>query len=66
MNALINHPSVGSIWLEKATIKNGYVIGETWDNSETGSSYLSDDYTGQYITMSFPVTCIRKKENKNG
>lgn len=60
MDILINHPKFGSLWLENAKIKNHYVIGEVWDDSECGSPYLPMDYMGQYITMNFPISCIRK------
>jgi hypothetical protein len=62
MNVLINHPSVGSVWLMRAEIKDEYVTGEVLDTSECGSPYLPIDYPGQYETMWFPITCIRKKE----
>ena len=62
MDVLINHPNFGSIWLINVEIKNGYVIGEAWDNSGIGSPYLPDDYAGQFVTMNFPTTCIRKKK----
>ena len=64
MNVLISHPSVGSIWLTKAIIKEGYIIGEAWDTTNIGSSYLPIDYPGERSTMSFPITCIRKKEGE--
>ncbi len=55
---------VGSLWLSKAykTTVDGreYVIGDYWDTSEVGSSYLPDDYRGKEETMNFPATCIRK------
>jgi len=60
MRALINHPYFGSVWLSNATIKDGYVIGEAWDDSDVGSPYLPDDYMGQYTTLTFPISCIRK------
>jgi len=62
MKVLINHPSVGSVWLNSAIIKDGYVIGETWDYDAVGNPHLPIDYSGEYVTMNFPVTCIRKKE----
>jgi len=64
MNVLINHPNFGSIWLSNAKIEDGYVIGDVWDDSSVGSPYLSEDYMGQFITMNFPVSCIRKEEIK--
>lgn len=60
MGVLINHPQFGSLWLSNTKIKNGYVIGEAWDDSECGSPYLPNDYMGQLVTMNFPVSCIRK------
>ena len=62
MNVLINHPKFGSIWLSDATIEGNYVTGEAWDDTERGSPYLSDDYMGEYVTMNFPIGCIRKTE----
>ena len=64
MNVLINHPSVGSVWLENAYIKDDCVIGDVWDDSKHGSPYLPNDYYGEYVTMNFPISCIRKKEKK--
>ena len=64
MEVLINHPAFGSLWLVSAEIKNGYVTGETFDDSECGSPYLPDDYMGQWETMTFPVSCIRKTEGE--
>ena len=65
MDILINHPEVGSLWLENATIEidelgKKWVSGEVWDDTERGCPYLPDDYTGEYITMGFPASCIRK------
>lgn len=62
MNVLINHPCVGSVWLTRAVIKDGYVIGDVWDDEQAGSPYYPDDYSGEYTTMNFPITCIRKVE----
>lgn len=61
MNILINHPQFGSIWLSNAKIKDGFVEGEAWDNTKVGSTYMPDDYRGEWCTMNFPVSCIRKK-----
>jgi hypothetical protein len=56
--ALVNHPFFGSVWLEHARIEGDYVIGDAW---ERGSSWnMPDDYTGEYTTMNFPKSCIRK------
>ena len=66
MEVLINHPKFGSLWLEHCEIKKGedgkeYVIGETWDITEMGNPNLPMDYVGEYITLNFPVSCIRKR-----
>ena len=65
MDVLINHPQFGSLWLSKATIKRGHVTGEAWDNTDVGSPYLPDDYMGEYITLSFPITCIRQRKTQD-
>lgn len=67
MDALVNHPHVGSVWLSDCVIVHGddgkeYVVGEAWDESDVGSPYLPDDYRGEPVTMNFPATCIRKME----
>lgn len=62
MNVLINHPKFGSFWLLDAEIKNNNVVGNVFDTTDIGSSYLPDDYNGELITMNFPITCIRKTE----
>ena len=64
MDILINHPSVGSIWLSRCKIKDGFIVGDVWDTSQCGSGYYPDDYMGEWFTMSFPVSCIRKKVAK--
>ena len=64
MQILINHPCFGSVWLSNAKIEGDYVIGDAWDDSDVGSPYLPDDYMGQPMTMSFPISCIRKKEEQ--
>ena len=61
MRALVNHPEVGSVWLDNARIEDGFVVGEAWDHSDMGSPYLPDDYTGQRVTLHFPKSCIRKQ-----
>ena len=60
--ALVCHPSVGSVWLRNAVVQDGYVVGEVLDTSTVGSSYLPDDYRGEYVLMNFPVSCVRKWE----
>ena len=60
MDVLINHPQFGSIWLSDAKIEGKYVIGEAWDATGVGSPLLPDDYRGEFVTMNFPITCIRK------
>ena len=62
-DVLVNHPYFGSLWLSDCYIKDGYIIGETWDDGEVGSPYFPDDYRGQPVTMNFPVSCIRKDPN---
>ena len=62
MNVLINHPNFGSLWLLDAKIKGKYVIGDVWDESGIGSPYLPDTWIGEFNTMNFPITCIRKTE----
>ena len=62
MNVLITHPAFGSIWLENAEYQGNYVVGDAWDNGDVGSSYMPCDYRGEYSTMNFPRTCIKKVE----
>ena len=57
---LINHPHFGSLWLSNCYLEGSHVIGDVWDDSDVGSSYLPDDYSGQPATMNFPISCIRK------
>ena len=63
MNVLISHPCVGSVWLTRAKIKDGVVEGLVWDTTDCGSSYLPDDYMGEWQLMNFPISCIRKEED---
>ena len=65
MNVLINHPQFGSIWLSRAKVHGEHVVGEAWDDSDVGSQYLPDDYMGQYVTLHFPITCIRKVDTQD-
>lgn len=63
--ALVNYPGFGSLWLTNAYVTKGeggkdFVVGEAWDDSDAGSPYMPDDYTGQPVTMNFPLTCVRK------
>ena len=64
MNILINHPSIGSVWLTNTRIVGKFVEGEAWDDTQVGSSYYPDDYMGEWFTMNFPVSCIRKYEKE--
>ena len=57
---LIHHPAVGSVWLSNCHIEGDYVVGDAWDDSDVGSSYLPDDYQGEPVTMNFPISCICK------
>ena len=59
-DVLVRHPYFGSLWLRNAVVKDGYVVGEAWDDSGIGSALLPDDYRGQPETMNFPVGCIVK------
>ena len=59
-DVLINHPTVGSLWLSNAEIVDGYVVGEIWDDSDVGSPYLPEDYRGEAIAVNFLVSCVRK------
>lgn len=63
-DVLINHPHFGSLWLENAEVikveGRAYVVGNAWDDSDVGSAYLPDDYSGEPVTPNFPVSCIRK------
>lgn len=61
-DVLVRHPYVGSLWLSNAVVEDGYVIGETWDDSGRGSALLPDDYRGEPMTMNFPAGCIVKWE----
>jgi len=64
-SVLINHPHVGSLWLDNARIVGDQVVGETWDEGDVGSGLLPDDYQGEPVTMHFPLTCVRKwRESK--
>ena len=63
-SVLINHPSIGSLWLSNVEITGQFVSGEVWDDSDVGSPYLPDDFRGEKIAMSFPISCIRKVERE--
>jgi len=60
IEALIIHPSVGSIWLSNCEIKNGCIVGDVWNDSGRNSNLLPEDYRGEYMTMNFPISCIKK------
>jgi len=70
-DVLINHPYFGSMWLSNCYITDGWIVGDVWDDSEVGDWSLPDDYTGEWQTYGFPISCIRKDpcnllENKEG
>lgn len=39
---------------------DGYVVGDVWDSSNSGDSSYPDGYSGEMITMNFPISCVRK------
>ncbi len=51
-SALVTHPAVGSVWLERAEIVNDEVVGEVYDGTEQGHVI--------YATMHFPASCVRR------
>ena len=61
IDVLVTHPEWGSVWLDNAHIEGDYVIGTAWDASGVGSPFMPPDYSGEPVTMNFPITCIRKK-----
>ncbi|MFX0135464.1 MAG: hypothetical protein ACFFDN_17605 [Candidatus Hodarchaeota archaeon] len=60
MEALVINPGHGSVWLSNCKINEKFIEGETWDNSQIGSSLLPDNYMGEKIVMNFPISCIKK------
>jgi len=59
------------MWLSNCYITDGWIVGDVWDDSEVGDWSLPDDYTGEWQTYGFPISCIRKDpcnllENKEG
>jgi len=60
MDCLVVHPSIGSVWMTNCQIKDGVVQGDVWDRTMAGSPYYPDDYSGEYVTMWFKESCIRK------
>lgn len=61
-DVLVNHPYFGSVWLSKAYHSGELVVGEVW---ERGSGWnMPEDYSGEWTTMNFPLTCIRKVEHR--
>lgn len=53
---MVSYPGFGSLWLEDAEIVDGSVVGMAWepiDGYPTG---------GAYVTMNFPLSCVRKWE----
>jgi len=64
MDALITHPLFGSLWLSNCRIievdGKKIVVGDADDTTDVGSPYMPDDYRGQRVAMSFPVSCVRK------
>lgn len=52
MDALINHPAVGSVWLLNIVAKGTYIEGTVYEEND------------QPFEMNFPVRCIRKLEGK--
>lgn len=59
-SVLITQPYFGSLWLDVIKVKDGYVEGETWDNTNAGDSSYPDGYRGEMICMNFPISCVRK------
>jgi hypothetical protein len=49
MDALINYPGMGSLWLDDAYVEGQYVVGRAWDAAQR-----------QTVLMNFPLTCVRK------
>lgn len=52
MIVTIRHPNFGTLDLHDATIEDGYVTGEVWNNHPPTSGGVLEE------TMSFPVSCI--------
>ena len=42
-------------------IHDGFLEGLVFDDSQRGSSYLPDDYCGEYEYMNFPITSVKVK-----
>lgn len=57
-DCLVIEPGHGSLWLSDVRIEDGRVVGVAWDESDRGSGLLPDDYTGEPLTMNFPVSCV--------
>ena len=64
MNVWVIEPGHGSVWLTDAKyVDDGRVVeGRAWDNSSSGSSLMPDDYSGEWVTLAFPVNLILKVE----
>lgn len=56
---LITYPGFGTLYMHIEKVLDGYVEGLVWDDSGSGSSYLPDDYRGQYEYMNFPISYIK-------
>jgi hypothetical protein len=59
-NVLCSYLGIGSVWLINPEIKDGYIIGDTWDDSNVNGYNMPDDYRGEFVTMNFPISSIRK------
>lgn len=64
VDSLICHPLIGSVWMRDCTIDGDTIVGSVFDDGKCGSSYMPEDYRGEFVTMNFPVSCIRKQEER--
>lgn len=60
VDVLVSHPGFGRLWLSKAEWHPDHVEGEAWDESQVGSPWMPDDYSGQPAWMSFPLSYVLK------
>ena len=57
-DVLVIVPGHGSEWLSNAYVKDGYVIGEAWDDNGVGSALMPDDWRGEPSIENFPLSCV--------
>lgn len=63
-DALVIYPGHGSLWLSDVRLRDGFIEGETWDDTGIGHPYYPDDWRGESCTMNFPLSCLRKLTSK--